>query len=98
MPARSTKRRPRVTRVDPERGAEAAAVYCYEFNPEDLRTVARPQRSAPPTAPSSRTWLKVGEGSATSWDASWRFVGTLGTAARDGERPPIADLPSGREE
>lgn len=83
-------------------GAEAVAAYCHELNPEES-----PYRGA--AAAFCTFELSDGsvfsyrgswwaEGAPTSWDASWRIVGTLGTVAWDGERPPVADLSAGREE
>jgi predicted dehydrogenase len=77
-------------------GADAAAVYCMEFNPSwswykgDASATAMFEMSngAVFTYRGSRS----SDGCHTSWDAQWRAVGPHGTAVWDGEGTPVVEV------
>jgi len=83
-------------------GVDALSVYCHEFNPKEspyrgaAAAVCIFELSDGSVFSFRGSWSA--KGAETSWGASWRIVGTLGTVLWDGEGPPVADLAAGREE
>jgi len=77
-------------------GAEPVAVSCHEFNPagswyEGRASAICTFELADGSVFSYRgSW--TAEGFGTSWNGSWRVVGTAGTALWDGEGDPVAEI------
>lgn len=69
-------------------GANAVAVYCHEFNPQgswyagNASAVCIFEMSDGSVFNYRGSWCS--EGSATSWDSTWRIIGDKGTAIWDG--------------
>ena len=70
-------------------GATPDAVYCRENNPAGSWYAHGASADAlcelPRGAPRTSRWAGGAEGLQTSWEASWRIVGTRGTVTWDGE-------------
>ena len=77
-------------------GADPVAVYCREFNPAgswyrgNAAAVCVFEMSDGSVFAYRGCWCA--EGAPTSWEASWRVVGSLGTAIWDGAGDPYAEV------
>jgi predicted dehydrogenase len=77
-------------------GADAVAVYCHEFNPAgswyrgNASTVCIFEMSDGSVFCYRGSWCA--NGAPTSWESSWRAVGSRGTALWDGQGAPWADV------
>ncbi|MDI9469659.1 MAG: Gfo/Idh/MocA family oxidoreductase [Bacillota bacterium] len=78
-------------------GADPVAVYCHEFNPpgswyaEGASAVALFEMSDGSVFSYRGSWCA--EGANTSWESSWRAVGSGGTAIWDGVEAPWYETP-----
>ena len=83
-------------------GVEPVAVSCHEFNPagswyEGRASAICTFELADGSIFSYRgSW--TAEGFGTSWNGSWRVIGTAGTALWDGEGDPFAEIAHAPEE
>jgi predicted dehydrogenase len=83
-------------------GVEPAAVSCYEFNPArswyrgDSAAICTFELADGSVFSYRGSWSAEGLG--TSWNGSWRVVGTAGTALWDGEGNPVAEIAHAPEE
>ena len=83
-------------------GAEPVAVSCHEFNPVGSRyrggaaAVCTFELADGSVFSYRGSWSAEGFG--TSWNGSWRVVGTAGTALWDGEGDPVAEIACAPEE
>jgi predicted dehydrogenase len=77
-------------------GAEPLAVTCHEFNPAgscyrgDAAAICTFELADGSVFSYRGSWSAEGFG--TSWNGSWRVVGTAGTALWDGEGDPVAEI------
>ena len=77
-------------------GAEPVAVSCHEFNPVgsryrgDSAAICTFELADGSVFSYRGSWSAEGFG--TSWNGSWRVVGTAGTALWDGEGSPVAEI------
>jgi len=77
-------------------GAEPVSVYCHEFNPPgswykgNAAAIAIFEMSNGAVFCYRGSWCA--EGAPTSWEASWRVTGELGTAIWDGNEAPYAEI------
>ncbi len=82
-------------------GADPQAVYCREWNPEgswydrDASAVALFELSDGIAYTYQGSW--VAEGANTTWEASWRIVGTRGSVTWDGATGFVAQVAEGRD-
>ena len=83
-------------------GAEPVAVSCHEFNPAgswyrgDAAAICTFELADGSVFSYRGSWSAEGFG--TSWNGSWRVVGTAGTALWDGEGDPVAEIAHAPEE
>ncbi|GGJ08701.1 oxidoreductase [Alicyclobacillus cellulosilyticus] len=77
-------------------GANPVSVYCHEFNPPgswyqgNAAAVCIFELSDGSVFCYRGSWCA--EGAPTSWEASWRVIGSRGTAIWDGRTPPFAEV------
>jgi predicted dehydrogenase len=77
-------------------GADPVAVWCHEFDPAgswyegDAAASCTFELGDGSVFSYRGSWCA--DGFATSWNGSWRVVGTRGTALWDGEGEPVAEL------
>jgi predicted dehydrogenase len=77
-------------------GVDPVAVSCHEFNPAgswyrgDAAAVCTFELADGAVFSYRGSWSAEGFG--TSWNGSWRVVGTAGTALWDGEGDPVAEI------
>lgn len=83
-------------------GADPVSVYCQEFNPPgswyagNAAAVCIFEMSDGSVFCYRGSWCA--EGAPTSWEASWRITGEIGTAIWDGQRNPYAEaVPPGTQ-
>lgn len=78
---------------------DPVAVYCEEFNPAWSWFAGAAAATATFEFASGARYVYTGSwvtsGLVTSWNGSWRASGPLGSAAWDGDNPPIFELASG---
>jgi predicted dehydrogenase len=83
-------------------GVEPVAVCCHEFNPAgswyrgDAAAVCTFELADGAVFSYRGSWSAEGFG--TSWNGSWRVVGTAGTALWDGEGNPVTEIAHAPEE
>jgi predicted dehydrogenase len=83
-------------------GVDPVAVSCHEFNPAgswyrgDAAAVCTFELADGSVFSYRGAWSSEGFG--TSWNGSWRVVGTAGTALWDGEGDPVAEVARAPEE
>jgi predicted dehydrogenase len=83
-------------------GVEPVAVTCHEFNPAgswyrgDAAALCTFELADGAVFSYRGSWSAEGLG--TSWNGSWRVVGTAGTALWDGEGDPVAEVAHAPEE
>ncbi len=77
-------------------GADPVSVYCHEFNPPgswykgNAAAVCIFEFSNGAVFSYNGSWCA--EGAPTSWEASWRITGSLGTAVWDGHHAPYCEV------
>ncbi|MEI7026935.1 Gfo/Idh/MocA family protein [Paenibacillus sp. y28] len=77
-------------------GADPISVYCHEFNPTgswykgNASAVCIFEMSDSSVFTYRGSWCALG--SPTSWEASWRVTGSIGTAIWDGTSAPYAEI------
>jgi predicted dehydrogenase len=83
-------------------GADPVAVSCHEFNPAgswyrgDAAALCTFELADGAVFSYRGSWSAEGFG--TSWNGSWRVIGTAGTALWDGEGDPVSEVPHAPEE
>lgn len=77
-------------------GADAKSVYCHEFNPAgswydgDASAICIFEMTDGSVFCYRGSWCA--EGAPTSWESTWRIIGSKGTALWDGNEAPYADI------
>ena len=83
-------------------GVDPVAVSCHEFNPAGSWYAGRAAAVCTFELADGSVFSYRGswsaEGFGTSWNGSWRVVGTAGTALWDGEGDPVAEIAHAPEE
>lgn len=83
-------------------GENPVSVYCHEFNPEGSWYKGNASAVCIFEFESGAVFCYRGswcaEGAPTSWESSWRIIGSKGTAIWDGEHAPYCEITNNTQE